>query len=250
MRRRRFLMLLTILVPALAGAGESLTVAVASNFQQTARELASLYESETGMAVRLSTGSTGALYARISNGAPYDVFLAADALRPALLADSGLGLAATRSTYAIGVLVVWSRDPEFAGGDCRKALGETGTGRIAIANPDTAPYGKAAVQFLETAGILAAQPSLALGENVSQALQFAASGNAQFGIVAAPLLHSPALPTASCSWSVPAELHDPIEQQVIVLRDAAHPEAAARFVEFLVSDTARSIISTAGYRLP
>ncbi|MDJ0700458.1 MAG: molybdate ABC transporter substrate-binding protein [Woeseiaceae bacterium] len=251
MRTRRFLTLVTILLPALAGAGEPLTVAVASNFRATAQELAGRYETETGTELRLSSGSTGALYARINNGAPYDVFLAADAERPSLLAESGLGLAATRRTYAIGALVVWSRDPKLAGGDCREALDAAKNARIAIANPETAPYGKAAIQFLENAGILTAtRPSLALGENVSQALQFAATGNARFGIVAAPLLRSPALPAASCSWTVPAELHDPIEQQVIVLKRAANPDAATRFAEFLASDNARNIISSAGYRLP
>ncbi len=251
MRTRRFLTLFTILLPALASAGEPLTVAVASNFRQTARELVTRYEADTGTAIRLSSGSTGALFARISNGAPYDVFLAADAARPALLAESGLGLADTRTTYAIGALVLWSRDPGLEGLDCRDALEETVATRIAVANPETAPYGRAALQFLENAGILtAANPSLALGENVSQALQFAATGNAQFGIVAAPLLRSPALPDGSCNWPVPAELHDPIEQQLIVLADAAHPEAAARFAGFLTSDVARSIIAAAGYRLP
>ena len=251
MRARRFLTLLTILLSALASAGEPLTVAVASNFRQTAQALASRYESETGTEVRLSSGSTGALYARINNGAPYDVLLAADAARPALLAESGLGVAATRATYAIGTLVVWSRAPELVGADCRRALGESTDGRIAIANPEIAPYGKAAVQFLENAGILTTVgPSLALGENVSQALQFAATGNARFGVVASALLQSPALPDASCSWAVPADLHDPIEQQMIVLSDAANPKAAVRFAEFLGSDTARSIIAAAGYRLP
>ncbi len=251
MRTRRILTLITTLMPALVGAGEPLTVAVASNFRPTAQELVRVYETETGTELRLSSGSTGALFARINNGAPYDVFLAADAERPSLLAESGLGVPLTRRTYAIGALVVWSRDPKLAGDDCRKALGEAENLRIAIANPETAPYGKAAIQFLENAGILAAtRPSLALGENVSQALQFAATGNARFGIVAAPLLRSAALPAASCSWPVPAELHDPIEQHVIVLERAVYPEAAARFAEFLASDTARHIISSAGYRLP
>ncbi len=251
MRARRLLGLLTLLLPALASAGQPLTVAVASNFQQAARDVANAFESSTGIRVRISSGSTGALYARIRHGAPYDVFLAADAARPALLAESGLALADTRRTYAHGALVVWSRDPALRGVDCRRALAEIGTSKVAIANPATAPYGQAALQFLEHADLMPAiERSLAFGENISQAMQFVATGNARLGIVAAPLLNSPALPPATCSWPVPADMHDPIEQQAIVLRRAADPDAARQFADFLVGETARDIIGSAGYRLP
>ena len=143
MRARALLLLLPLFV-AEASAEQFLRVAVASNFMETAADLAEVFENETGIDVRLSSGSTGNLYAQIINGAPYHVFLAADIERPRLLEASGRAVAGSRFTYATGALVVWS----WTARDCLAALYDPQAGRIAIANPEIAPYGQAAREFL------------------------------------------------------------------------------------------------------
>lgn len=246
----RLPILLTFVLVSLpvAGAGQ-LTIAVASNFRTPAEEIGELFTDETGHRVRLSSSSTGNLYAQIRNGAPFDIFLAADSRRPRLLEEDGLGLAETRVTYALGRLVLWSRDPGLVGSDCRQALADTGGGRIAIANPIIAPYGKAAKQFLVAEGLWTGVESrLVYGENIAQALHFVASANATLGLIARSQALDPRLPTATCDWAVPAELHEPIAQQAIVLRRAYDNAAAAEFVAFLGSAAAIRVIERFGYK--
>ncbi len=251
MLARQLVLSFLVLLPALACGEQRLTVAVASNFQTTARELASIFRAETGADVRISAGSTGKLYGQIVNGAPFDVFLAADADRPRRLEESGDGVSGTRRTYAIGTLVLWSRDPAFESEDCRGALQRLGRRKLAIANPQTAPFGMAARQFLVAADLWdSLRPSLVIGENVSQTLHFVSTGNASLGFVAGSMTLNPVLPDATCSWRVPQEMHSPIEQQVILLQRGKHAPLARQFVEFLASDEARRVIERAGYRLP
>lgn len=236
--------------PIVAGA-EPLTVAVASNFQTTARELAQAFERRTGQAVRISAGSTGKLYGQIVNGAPFDILLAADVERPARLERTDHAIQGTRITYAIGALVLWSRDDNVRGPDCSDELLQLNGRKLAIANPETAPYGRAAVEFLEAAGYWdTVRSSLVIGENVSQALQFVATGNARLGIVAASQIGRPELPEATCVWRVPGDMHRPVAQQAVALRRATDHESARRFLKFLASDEARSIILAAGYHVP
>lgn len=224
-----------------------MTVATASNFSLAVDELAAQFTASTGQRIRVTTGSTGKLYAQIVNGAPFDVLLAADAARPESLEVSGAGVPATRFTYAIGELLLWSR--RF--GDCRAALDNSGDVHIAMANPDIAPYGAAARDFLQQAGLWESiRAQLVIGENVSQALQFVASGNAQLGFIAGSQLQAPSLPDASCTWPVPPSMHAPIEQQAILLQHGADADGARRFLQFLRSDAGRVIIERHGYRLP
>ena len=249
MRPGRWLILFILLAPAAFAAGDRLTIAVASNFVPVARELAETFGESSGIEVRISAGSTGKLYNQIVNGAPFDVFLAADAERPALLESSGKGLAGTRRTYAIGSLVFWSRDPALAE-HCEEALAHI-RGRLAIANPETAPYGRAAVDYLVAEGLWEAlAPALVYGESAAQTLQFAATGNAQAGLVAASHIQNEALPEASCAWPVPTASHAPIEQQLVVVVDADRTELATEFVDFVRSERARNLIQAAGYGLP
>ena len=246
---RRCLFLLLIL-PFAAG-GEPLTVAVASNFQTTAQELGKAFERGTGRAVRISAGSTGKLYGQIVNGAPFDVFLAADVERPARLERTGDAVPATRITYAIGSLVLWSRDAALAGANCRNELENLAGAKLAIANPETAPYGRAAIEFLEAAKLLeTVRPSLVIGENISQTLHFVATGNARLGFVAASQIARPELPRSTCAWTVPDDMHRPIAQQAVLLQRSVNRDAGQQFLEFLVSERARSIIVAAGYRVP
>lgn len=234
-------------MPIAAAGNEYVTVAVASNFGTTARELAARFEQDTDYEIRITTASTGKLYAQVINGAPFDLLLAADAERPRRLEAAGVGVAGTRFTYARGMLVLWSR----TAADCRAALRNVDGGRVAIANPETAPYGAAARSFLQRADLWAAvRERLVIGENIAQTLQFAASGNAELGFIARSQLQAASLPPASCSWPVPESLHDPVDQQAILLQRGADSEGARAFFEFLRSDAGRAIIQRHGYGLP
>lgn len=236
-----------ILLPVVATGQDVVTVAVASNFSMAIDEIAAEFTASTGQQVRVITASTGKLHAQIVNAAPFDVLLAADGARPESLEYSGEGVSGTRFTYAIGELVLWSRQLT----DCRAALDSPGKARIAIANPETAPYGAAAREFLQQAGLWESLRSqLVIGESISQALQFVASGNAQLGFIARSQLQAPSLPDATCAWTVPAGLHMPIEQQAILLRHGQDMDGAKRFLQFLRSDASRVIIERHGYRLP
>jgi molybdate transport system substrate-binding protein len=226
--------------PALAE--DSVSVAVASNFSRTFGELADRFSAETGIAVRTTTGSTGKLYAQIVNGAPFDVFLAADADRPEHLEESGRTAPGSRFTYATGRLVLWSRDAT----DCVDALRTSKW--VALANPQTAPYGRAAREFLMNAGHWEeVSGRVAYAENVMQVVQFVASGNAGVGFIAASLLNGPHMPTGACTWPVPPQSHSPLEQQAVLLAAAADDERAVRLIEFLQSDAAIDIIVRNGY---
>ncbi len=241
-RRRALLLLLAMAVPAFAG--DVVTIAVASNFSSAAAELASRFTIATGIEVRLASGSTGKLYAQILNGAPYDLLLAADAERPALLERSGHAIAASRFTYATGALVLWSRDTT----DCLATLADPEAGHVALANPATAPYGRAAREFLEYEGLWAAVSGRAVyGENIAQTLQFVATGNAVLGLIARAQLGSEQLPSAACAWEVPADTHSSLDQQAVLLARAASNPGARRFHDFLRSPAAREIIRSHGY---
>ena len=247
-----FLLQFLILTPTNTIANDqTITVAVASNFRTTLLEIAEQYEVLNGHAVRISAASSGKLYAQISNGAPFDVFLSADAERPRRLESAGIAIDGSRFTYAIGNLVLWSRDPAFAGKDCKNSLEKLQVSRLAIANPVTAPYGTASRQTLENLGIWTeAQSRLVIGENISQALQFTASGAATLGLVAATQIKNPNLPATSCLWPVPNYLHSPIEQQAVRLRTGANARLVAKFTAFLRSDAASATILRHGYSLP
>ena len=223
-------------------AEDPVSVAVASNFSRTFAELADRFSADTGIAVRTITGSTGKLYAQIVNGAPFAVFLAADAERPDLLEESGRAAPGSRFTYATGRLVLWSRDET----DCVDALRTSKW--VALANPQIAPYGRAAREFLENSGHWEeVSGRVAYAENVMQVVQFVASGNAGVGFVAASLLNGPHMPAGACTWSVPPQSHSPLEQQAVLLAAAADDERAVRLVEFLQSDAAIDIIVRNGY---
>lgn len=243
-------LLLFLLLLAEAGNTESLTVAAASNFARPAHELAERFEKASGHDVRITTASTGKLYAQIENGAPFDILLAADKERPLLLEKSGLGVAGTRFTYAVGSLVLWSRDPALANSDCKLHLEELGKKRLAIANPTTAPYGAAAVQFLQADGAWeAVRPRLVFGENIAQTLHFVVSGNASLGLIASAQAKDARLPESTCHWPVPASMHQALEQQAILLQRASDNEVAAEFLGYLRGADAREVITANGYEI-
>jgi len=249
--RRRVLCLLVTLLPCLLFADDVVTVAVASNFAVTAEKISTAFTRESGVPVRISSGSTGKLYAQIINGAPFDVFLSADAKRPLLLEQSGYIVSGSRRNYAIGGLVLWSFDERLRGKDCHESLQRGDFNWVALANPNTAPYGFAAREVLEAAGLWEdATRRAVFGENIAQALNFVVTGNATLGFVAKSQTVNLDLPAAVCAWQVPGSLHTPLYQQLVVLKKAGNTAGAQRFVDFLGTPLAGEIISRSGYTVP
>jgi molybdate transport system substrate-binding protein len=225
-----------------AASAEEVNAAVAANFTAAMKEIAANFEAATGHKAVLSFGSTGKLYAQIENGAPFDLFLAADRRRPMLLETQGV--ASGRFTYAVGKLVLWSPAPALAD-DGEKVLAAGNFTRLAIAKPETAPYGAAAVQVLKALGLYhALQEKLVRGENIAQTYQFVATQNAQLGFVAlAQIVLSP----EGSRWEVPDAFYDPIRQDAVLLRTGINKPAATALFAYLKSPAARAVIEKFGY---
>ena len=243
------ILLSTILACMYAGSSlaATLRVALASNFVPVMESISSAFEASSGHELLLSPGSTGRHYTQIVNGAPFDLFLAADTQRPALLESEGNMVNGTRITYALGRLILWSPDPDLI--DTNASVLATSRFRhLAIANPTLAPYGQAARQVMEKLGLWTLlQGLLVQGENIAQTLQFVESGNAELGFIAYSQWQEIDGPTRGSSWEPPPALYKPIEQQAVILRDSA---AAREFMQFLQDSKAREIIADAGYGLP
>ncbi|MDH3588439.1 MAG: molybdate ABC transporter substrate-binding protein [Gammaproteobacteria bacterium] len=234
-----------------AAYGEIVFVAVASNFSETAHVLAKRFNERSGHVVRISSGSSGKLYAQIRNGAPFDIFLSADTARPERVEFDGLAVPGTRFSYAEGTLVLWSVRERYADRNCLEVLKSLDFDYLAIANPDTAPYGAAAKQWLEGLGLWRKIRSrIVTGENIGQAFHFAATRNAALGLVAAAQLADTDIPAGSCRYAVPASDHAPIMQQGVLLRRARGSAAAREFIASLHSDAATEEILRRGYRRP
>ena len=247
---RAVLILVCVSLGACSGVDRSpaLTVAVATNFYDTAQVLAREFESSHGASVTLISGSTGKLYAQVVNGAPFDVFLAADESRPNLLEESGHAVGSSGFVYARGRLALWSPDPARIRGDGADILVRGEVRRLAIANPALAPYGAAARDVLERLQIWTRYADrLVMGENVGQAFALAATGNAELGFVALSSVLSPATMNRGSRWDVPPDMHAPISQRAVLLMHGAENQAAVDFVRFLQSNAARSLIQRAGY---
>ncbi|MEO1324291.1 MAG: molybdate ABC transporter substrate-binding protein [Pseudomonadota bacterium] len=218
---------------------------MATNFKTTLKTLEADFESRSGYKLDLISGSTGKLYAQIVNGAPYDVFLAADQARPARLVAEGHAVAASRFTYAIGMLALWSPGHSDVTAD---TLIEPNITRLALANPDLAPYGLAALQVLER--ILLDEelrPKFVFGENVGQTFAFVSTGNAQIGFVSAAQVLARPEDAEGSAWFVPPQLHEPIAQDAVLLRRGEENGAARAFLTYLESEPAREIIRRSGY---
>ncbi|MGH6719092.1 MAG: molybdate ABC transporter substrate-binding protein [Alphaproteobacteria bacterium] len=235
-------------VAAGAARAETATIAVATNFARPLEALAPAFAAASGHTIAMAAASTGQLYAQIRQGAPFDVFLAADAERPAALVAEGAAVAASRFAYAYGRLVLLSRSPAATGEDCLEFL-RAGGGHIAIANPTIAPYGRAARETLEALGLW---PEVAgrivQGNDVGQTFAFVATANAEAGFVALSQVIAAADPAGpGCRWDVPAGLHAPIEQQAVLLVHGAGNAAALAFLTFMRSAEAQATIRAFGY---
>lgn len=219
---------------------EQLSIAVASNFVDTIKQLAAQFEQQSGHQLSIIPGATGKQYAQIEQGAPFDLFFAADAERPKLLEQHGKIIAGSRFTYARGRLVLWSPDVALVDAEAR-VLMQSQFDHLAIASPKLAPYGLAAQQALMALGLWdQLSPKLVQGENIGQAFHFIGAGHAQLGLVA----QSQVLGKGGSSWLVPEKLHEAIEQQAVVL---TNKPAAKEFAEYVQTPHARTLIKAAGY---
>ncbi len=240
---------LVLAVSSLTVQADEVQVAVAANFTAPMQKIAAEFEKDTGHKALLAFGATGKLYAQIKNGAPFQVFLAADDKTPAKLEAEGDTVPGSRFTYAIGTLVLWSAKPGFVD-DQGEVLKKGAFKHLAIANPKTAPYGAAAVATLTQLGLLdAIQPKLVTGENISQAYQFVVTENAELGFIALSQVMADGQMTGGSAWVVPSNLHDPIRQDAAILAKGRNQPAARALVEYLKEDKAAAIIKSYGYAL-
>jgi molybdate transport system substrate-binding protein len=233
-------LLASAVMPAAAA---TVSVAVASNFSAVAEDLAKAFKARTGDDLKLSFGSTGGLYAQITQGAPFEVFLSADDKRAQKAVEDGFGVDGTVFTYAIGKLVLYGAGTDLIAGEATLTAGNFQ--KLAIADPESAPYGAAAVETLKALELYDALVSkLVTGENISQTLQFVESGNAELGFVA---LSQVIGKTGGSQWLVPADLYTPIRQDALLLKTGEQNPAALVFLDYLKSDAAAAIIKKAGY---
>jgi molybdate transport system substrate-binding protein len=224
-------------------------VAVAANFSTPMQKIAAAFEHDTGHKATLAMGSTGKFYTQIKNGAPFQVFLAADDETPARLEKEGFGVAGNRFTYALGRLVLWSADAKLIDG--RPEVLKIGHFKhLALANPKLAPYGVAAMETLNKLGLATAlQTRMVQGENIAQTYQFIATGNAELGFVAlSQVMVDGQLDTGKGSfWLVPPTMHTPLQQDALLLKSGQDNPAAQALMLYLRSDKARALMRASGY---
>ncbi len=236
----------------LTGAGKTAfaaqtRIAVAANFMTAAKEMGADFERRTGHKVVLIFGSTGKLYAQISHGAPFDVYLAADQTRPQKAEAEGHALSGSRFTYAIGRIVLFSTNPKLIDSSA-KILATKHYAKLAMANPKTAPYGAAALEVLKGLNIYdKVKMRIVMGENAAQTYQFVMTGNAQLGFVAASHIENN---TRGSRWLVPSYLYTPIRQDAVLLQHGADNNAAKAFILYLKSQYARATLKKYGYDTP
>jgi molybdate transport system substrate-binding protein len=246
MRLTRFAVIAGLVLAApLPAFADTASVAVAANFTEAAKEIAAAFAEKTDHEAQLSFGATGALYTQVTQGAPFQVFLAADDERPTLAVTEGYGVEGSVFTYAVGKLALYSAGTDVTNGEA--ALKAGGFEKIAIANPETAPYGAAAVEAMEKLGVYdALKGNIVQGQSIAQAFQFVETGNAELGFVAlAQVINA----TTGSRWDVPQDLYTPIRQDAVLLKTGADDPAATAFVDFLKTDEAKAIIAKYGYGL-
>jgi molybdate transport system substrate-binding protein len=234
---------------AVGASAQELRVAAASDLQAAMPAIAAQFERDTGHRVTLTFGSSGNFATQIEHGAPFDVFMSADIEYPKRLEQAGLVEPGSRYDYATGHLVLWTRND--SGVDVKRGLAvlaDARVRRIAIANPAHAPYGRAAVAAIRHEGLYdRVQSKFVLGENISQAAQFAQSGNAQVGIIALSVALSPAMKESGSYLEVPADFYPTIEQAAVVIAASKQKALASRFVESLKQAPAKAMLQSFGF---
>ncbi len=233
--------------------GGELTVAAAADLNSALTEIAAGFKKQTGITVKLSFGASGALAQQIQNGAPFDLFFSADTDYPKQLADAGQAEASSLYRYAVGGLVLWvpadsPLDVEHKG---MNVLADPAAKKIAIANPQHAPYGRAAVAAMKHVRLYdQVSDRLVMGENVSQAAQFVESGNAQVGFVALAHVTALAMQGKGRYWQIPAEAYPPLDQGLMIISRSRRKKQAAAFVEYIKTSESANILSRYGFTLP
>jgi len=253
-RRGAGALILTLLCFSLfssSALAQTLRIAAAADLQFVLPDLAAQYEKHTGAKLAITYGSSGNFFAQIQNGAPFDLFFSADLDYPTKLTQDGFAESDSLQIYATGRLALWlPPDSPLDPAAGLKTLLEPRIQKISIANPEHAPYGRAAVAALQSAGLYdQLKPKLVFGENISQAAQFVQSGSAQAGLVALSLALSPAMKDGK-RWNVPADRYPPIQQAVVVLKSSLNKQAALSFLTFLKSPQARATLERYGFQVP
>jgi molybdate transport system substrate-binding protein len=246
------LLAILLLLAGSCATAQEITVAAAADMSSALPELVAAYTKKTGQTVKLSFGASGNLTNQIRNGAPFDVFFSADEQYPQQLIAEGLASKDTLYRYAVGRLVLWV--PNDSPLDLSKlgiqALLDPAVKKISIANPATAPYGRAAEAALRHFGIYDQVSSrLVLGESVSQAAQFVESGNAQAGLIALSHALAPAMKDKGRYWTVPLDAYPTLNQAVVVISRSKQQDAAHKFLEFLRSPEVASLLTGYGFSL-
>jgi molybdate transport system substrate-binding protein len=246
MKAINILLLTTAFAASSLSQAATVTVAVAANFTKPIQVISAEFERTTQNKVTLSIGSTGKLYAQIKNGAPYDVFLAADQKRPAMLVKEGFAQKPV-ATYAMGQLVLWTKASGLSVSD--KTL-DGKLKNLAIANPKAAPYGEAAISVMGHLNRYdALKDQLVQGQNIGQTYQYVETGNSDYGFVALSQVFYKGAFTHGSGWVIPQSLYAPIKQDVVLLKKGADTPIAQQFIDYLHSDYAKSVIQDYGYRL-
>jgi molybdate transport system substrate-binding protein len=226
-----------------AARAETVSVAVAANFADAAKQIAAEFKTKTGNEVTISSGATGQLYTQISQSAPFEILLSADSTTPKKAIDNGFGVKGTEFTYAIGKLVLFSADPALVKGEA--TLKDDKFQKISIADPKTAPYGAAAVAVIAKLGLTdKLQPKIVTGTSIAQAYQFVDSKNAELGFVA---LSQVVNRKDGSQWLVPQADYKPITQDAVLLTPGKDSKAAKDFLAFLKSADGVKIIKSFGY---
>jgi molybdate transport system substrate-binding protein len=228
---------------------DEVQVAVAANFTAPIQAIAADFEKDTGHKLVTSFGATGQFYTQIKNGAPFEVFLSADDTTPGKLEKEGETVKGSRFTYAIGTLALWSAKEGYV--DAKgEVLKMNEYKHLSIANPKTAPYGLAATQALAKQGLTdKVKDKIVEGQNITQAFQFVSTGNAELGFVALSQIYKDGKVTSGSAWIVPAELHDPIKQDAVILNKGKDNPAAKALVDYLKGPKAAAVIQSYGYQL-
>ncbi|MHA6139710.1 molybdate ABC transporter substrate-binding protein [Pseudomonas mohnii] len=232
-----------------AAQADEVQVAVAANFTAPIQAIAADFEKDTGHKLVTAFGATGQFYTQIKNGAPFEVFLSADDTTPKKLEDEGDTVKGSRFTYAVGTLALWSAKEGYVDA-LGKVLSDNQYQHLSIANPKTAPYGLAATQVLAREGLTdKVKDKIVEGQNITQAYQFVSTGNAELGFVALSQIYKDGKITSGSAWIVPANLHDPIKQDAVILNKGKDNPAAKALVDYLKGPKAAAIIKSYGYQL-
>jgi len=226
--------------------GETITIAVASNFAVAMKKIVAQFEKESGHQVKIASASSGKIAAQIINGAPFYAFFSADQAKVATIEDMGLTVKSSRFTYAVGTLALWSLQNDL---DVMNLLKEGQFNKLAIANSKLAPYGLAGEQALENLGLAAStRNKWVRGESIAQTFQFASSANAKLGLVALSQIMVDGKITRGSVWIVPAHLHQPIKQDAALLQKGKNSQATLALLQFVQSQKAQLIMQSFGYK--